>query len=465
MPIPLLTVDLRHEEDIVLARLRTRQIAERLGYDALDQTRWATAVSELARNAFEYAGGGRVEFVVDDPAVSPRRLVVTVRDEGPGIPNLQDVLDGSYRSPHGMGAGLLGARRLSEHFTIDSAPGRGTRVVIDRRLPPRAGPFTTQDASRLAEFVARQEAASPIGELQAQNRELARALDLLQTRTADVERLNAELEETNRGVVALYAELDDRANDLRQLSETKSRFLSDVGHELRTPLASVANLSRLLLDRVDGDLTPEQDHQLTLIRRSAESVIELVNDLLDLAKIESGIVTLRPTEFTVAEVFAALRGMFRPLVPSESVALIFDDPTGLPPLHTDEGRLSQILRNFISNALKFTERGEVRVRAEAVGDGAIRFLVRDTGIGIAPADQEHIFKEFTQVEHRLQKRARGTGLGLPLSRRLAELLGGEITLDSTPGVGSTFAVTIPVTAPEANGRRVPADRSTPRMSA
>ncbi|HEU5174614.1 MAG TPA: sensor histidine kinase [Gemmatimonadaceae bacterium] len=465
MPIPLLTVDLRHEADIVLARLRTRQVAERLGYDALDQTRWATAVSELARNAFEYAGGGHVEFMVDEPSASPRRMIVTVRDEGPGIPNLQAVLDGSYRSPHGMGAGLLGARRLSERFTIDSAPGRGTRVVIDRRLPPRAGPFTADDAARLAEFVMRQEAASPIGELQAQNRELARALDLLQTRTADVERLNAELEETNRGVVALYAELDDRAKDLKQLSETKSRFLSDVGHELRTPLASIANLSRLLLDRVDGDLTPEQEHQLTLIRRSADSVIELVNDLLDLAKIESGIVTLRPTEFTVAEVFAALRGMFRPLVPSESVVLVFDEPTGLPSLHTDEGRLSQILRNFISNALKFTERGEVRVRADVVGDGAIRFLVRDTGIGIAPEDQEHIFREFTQVEHRLQKRAKGTGLGLPLSRRLAELLGGEITMESTPGEGSTFAVTIPTTAPEANGRAVPADRATPRMSA
>ena len=259
---------------------------------------------------------------------------------------------------------------------------------------------------------------------------------------AEIERLAAELEETNRGVMALYAELDDRAEDLRRASEVKSRFLSDVSHELRTPLASVLNLSRLLLDRTDGPLTAEQELQVQLIRRSTESVTELVNDLLDLAKIEAGKTTLRVTPFTATELFAALRGMFRPLL-TERVALVVDEPDGVPTLRTDEGRVSQILRNFISNALKFTESGEVRLSACRAPNGRIRFDVSDTGIGIAPEDQGRIFEEFTQVDVPVQRRVRGTGLGLPLSRKLATLLGGEIVMRSAVGAGSTFSLIIP----------------------
>jgi signal transduction histidine kinase len=280
--------------------------------------------------------------------------------------------------------------------------------------------------------------------MQEQNRELLRTLDDLRARQAEVERLNAELEETNRGVLALYAELDDRAEDLRRASEYKSRFLSDISHEFRTPLTSVLNMTRFLLDRADGPLTSEQERQVRIVRKSIESLAELVNDLLDLAKIEAGHTVLRPTEFTVGELFAALRGMFRPLVGSDAVALVFDEPAGTVALTTDEQRLSQILRNFISNAIKFTERGEIRVSAVPEEDGAsIRFAVRDTGIGIAPRDQARIFEDFTQVDSPLQRRTRGTGLGLPLTRRLAALLGGRIELESAPGVGSTFTLVVP----------------------
>jgi CheY-like chemotaxis protein len=137
--------------------------------------------------------------------------------------------------------------------------------------------------------------------------------------------------------------------------------------------------------------------------------------------------------------------MLRPLLLNQSVSLVFDEVDDLPPLHTDEGKVSQILRNLISNALKYTEQGEVRVAARVDGAGdTITFSVADTGIGIAKEDQARIFEEFTQVEHRLQRRVRGTGLGLPLSRRLAELLGGTLSLTSEEGLGSTFFVTLPV---------------------
>ena len=192
-----------------------------------------------------------------------------------------------------------------------------------------------------------------------------RTLDELRQRQEELARLNRELEDTNRGVVALYAELDERADHLRRADEVKTRFLSNMTHEFRTPLNSILALTRLLLDRVDGELTPEQERQVYFIRKSAENLSELVNDLLDLAKVEAGKIVVRPAEFEVRNLFGALRGMLRPLLLNTSVNLVFEEPDGIPPLHTDEGKVSQILRNFISNALKFTEQGEVRVSGAA----------------------------------------------------------------------------------------------------
>ena len=169
-----------------------------------------------------------------------------------------------------------------------------------------------------------------------------------------------------------------------------------------------------------------------------------MNDLLDLATVEAGKVVMRPAEFDLRNLFAALRGMLRPLLVNESVSLVFDDPEGIPPLFTDEAKVSQILRNFLSNALKFTDRGEIRVTARLSPDGdAVVCSVSDTGIGIAAEDQERIFDEFTQVDNPVQKRVRGTGLGLPLVRKLATLLGGGVSVQSAPGMGSTFSVIIP----------------------
>jgi signal transduction histidine kinase len=281
-------------------------------------------------------------------------------------------------------------------------------------------------------------------ELQQQNQELLDALQELQRRREEVRQLSHELEDTNRGVLALYAELDERAQRLRQADELKSRFLSNMSHEFRTPLNSIIALSHLLLVRSDGELTAEQEKQVNYIRQSATHLLEMVNDLLDLAKVEAGKLTVRPRRFTVANLFSALRGMMRPLTTNDDVSLIFDEPNDLPPLYTDEGKVSQIMHNLIANALKFTEKGSVHVSASLAPDGEnIRLSVADTGIGIAPENQERIFHEFGQLEHPIQQRVKGTGLGLPLSRRLAELLGGTLTVESQVGEGSTFLVHIP----------------------
>ncbi|WP_407670817.1 sensor histidine kinase [Paraburkholderia franconis] len=162
-------------------------------------------------------------------------------------------------------------------------------------------------------------------------------------------------EATNRSVVALYAELDERADELRRADTMKSRFLSNMSHELRTPLSSIHALSNLLLNRLDGELSAEQERQVLLIRKSADDLSELVNDLLDLAKIEAGRTDVTPVWFKASGLFAALRAMLTPLLTNPAVKLTFEDTHGLPPIFSDEAKLAQILRNFVSNALKFTE--------------------------------------------------------------------------------------------------------------
>ncbi|CAH0650069.1 MULTISPECIES: ATP-binding protein [Pseudomonas] len=267
---------------------------------------------------------------------------------------------------------------------------------------------------------------------------------------ADNDALRAELEETNQGVLALYAELDIQAEQLRQASDLKSRFLSYMSHEFRTPLGSILSITGLLTDELDGPLSAEQHRQVTFISTATRELSDMVDDLLDLAKIEAGRISISPAWFDMLDLFAALRGMFRPIVDATAVDLIFEEPTGLPRLYTDDKKLAQILRNFISNALKFTAQGEVRVSAQLYGDDRIRFAVSDTGIGIAAELLDTLFEDFTQVDSPLQKRFRGTGLGLSLCKRFAMLLGGEVGVHSEPGEGSTFFVVIPLALAQEN---------------
>jgi signal transduction histidine kinase len=440
----ILAVDVRSEPGVVLARQRARQIAGLLEFATLEQTRIATAVSELARNAVEYAGSCRVEFALED-GEPPECLVVRISDEGPGIPHLSRILDGRYLSKTGLGLGLIGAKRLMDRFEVDSAPGEGTRIVLGKALPRTARKLEPEQLAKLVDELLRRPPHVLSDELRRQNQELIETMAVLQSQREELIELNRELEDTNRGVVALYAELDDKAESLRRVSDIKTRFLSNMTHEFRTPLNSILNLTRLLLERLDGELTPEQEKQVGFIRKAAEGLSELVNDLLDIAKVEAGKSTVRPAEIHVEDLFGALRGMIRPLQSSHpGVTLLFEEAQDLPVLYTDEAKISQILRNLASNALKYTEAGEVRVWAERLGDAEIRFSIADKGIGIAPEDQERIFEEYTQLDTPLHRRVKGTGLGLPLSRRLAGLLGGRIELHSELGKGSTFSLVLPL---------------------
>ena len=443
MSFSILSVNIRSEHDTVAARQRARQIARLVGFDLQDQTRISTAVSEIARNAFNYAGAGRVEYRIEG-RVAPQLFLIKVTNSGPGIRDLNAILEGLYQSSTGMGLGILGARRLMDQFQIESSPERGTTVWLKKLLPKRAPLVGEPDIVRLVTALAREAPQDAFQELKHQNQELIRALEEIRARQSELIRLNRELEDTNRGVVALYAELDEKADHLRRADELKSKFLSNMSHEFRSPLNSILALSGLLLNRVDGDLNSEQVQQVEYVRRAAQDLLELVNDLLDLAKVEAGKIEIKPLEFTVANLFGALRGMLRPLLLNQAVDLVFENVDHIPPLYCDEGKVSQILRNFISNALKFTERGEVRVSAALAGQSDVIFSVSDTGIGIAPENQELIFQDFAQIDSPIQRRVKGTGLGLPLSKKLSSLLNGEVRVQSKLGAGSTFTLRIPL---------------------
>lgn len=440
--VPVTSISIVYERDVVVARQQARKIAELAGFDHQDQIRIATSISELARNAFQYAGGGRV---VTDAELTPNEnaIIYTIKDEGRGIANLEHVLSGQYKSTTGMGKGLIGSRRLMDTFTITSSPEAGTVVEVSKRLPKKAPTLDRERVEQIRHQLGREIPDDPFYELQRQNQELMRMLDELRSRQEELSLLNSELEATNRGVVALYAELDERANYLRKVSDQKSGFFSNMSHELRTPLNSIRTLAGMLLERMDGPLEEEQEKQVNYIRNAAEELGLLVDDLLDLAKAEAGKLTVRLGVFDISSLFNLLRGLLKPLTKGGPIALVLEQPNEEIQIYSDEGKVSQILRNFISNALKFTEEGEVRVTA-LQSDDFVTFQVKDTGIGIKPEHMGLVFEEFSQIESTVQNHVKGTGLGLPLSRRLAELLGGRVWAESEPGVGSSFFVSIPL---------------------
>jgi signal transduction histidine kinase len=437
-PTPLITLRIRTEQDVVSARQRSRRIASLLGFDSQEQTRIATAVSEIARNAFRYAGGGSVEFSVDGD------LIIRISDNGPGIENLTAILQGRYRSETGMGHGIMGARRLMDEFRIDTVRGGGSTVTMRKRLPKRAPKLTPETLAKVADDLARVASQDPYHEIDVQNRELLQILEDLRTRQEELAQLNRELEDTNRGVVALYAELDEKAEHLKQADRLKSTFLSHMSHEFRTPLNSIMALSKILVDRLDGPLTDEQDKQVSFIHNAARELTDMVNDLLDIAKVEAGKIDIHASEFSPAVLLGTLRGMMRPLSTNPNVQLVFEENESLPAMFTDEAKVSQILRNFVSNAIKFTEHGEIRVKVSYIeSTDAIAFTVSDSGIGIAPEEQDRLFQQYYQIDSARQRKVKGTGLGLALSKQLAELLGGSIYLKSEVGMGSQFTVRLP----------------------
>jgi signal transduction histidine kinase len=441
----LLRMRLRIEQDVFVVRQLGREVARAVGLETQDQTRVATALSEVGRVMMAEGREAEVVFAIAPNGVPS--LAVAVRNPVPG--------DAARLAPQlGQVGRLVDTMEVGDEET-------GTVVRMLRRLPAYAPKLTPERMNEIRTGLAEHVPGTPLDELNVQNQQLITALDEVRQQRDDLARLNAELEETNRGVmalynqlseeleetnrgvVALYAELDEKSAQLRAASEAKTRFLANVSHELRAPVTAIIGLGRLLADASSDRLTEEQGRQVELIRGSATDLLALVNDLLDLAKAEAGRLEPRWTEVDLKAVFGQLRGTLRPLVTRPEVELIIEEPR-LTALRSDEVLLAQVLRNLLTNALKFTAAGSVRLSVRPVG-GDVEFVVADTGTGIPSELHERIFEEFYQVPGSTALNGKGTGLGLPYARRLAGLLGGALRVDSTVGQGSTFTVRLPIT--------------------
>jgi signal transduction histidine kinase len=439
---PLFQLVLRVEQDIFLIRQRGREVAAAVGLEHQDQVRVATALSEVARDLLRTVDGADVTFVVDTDPHSGRSVLRV--DLAPARP----LPGGRYEPQSGAVARLVDMLGVVPR-------GDDTVVRMSRRVPANAQALTPERLDQLRSELARSAPGSALDELAAQNAQLIAALDEVRSQRDELEVLNSELqetnrgvmalynqlteelEETNRGVVALYAELDEKSAQLRAASESKSRFLANVSHELRAPVTAIIGLGRLLADSASDPLTAEQARQVGLIRSSAADLLSLVNELLDLAKAESGRIEPNWTEVDLRGLFGQLRGTLRALATRPGVELVVEEPPTPATVRSDEVLLAQVLRNLLHNGLKFTEQGEVRLRAERRGDGW-SLSVSDTGVGIPLELHERIFEEFYQVPG--VTRVGGTGLGLPYARRLVTLLGGTLEMSSGPGRGSTFTV-------------------------
>ena len=429
----------RRETDTVKVRDRVRRLAGELGFDPTTQIKITTAVSELTRNIYEYARSGAITLAVAErgPAAG---LQVTARDDGPGIApeRLDSILRGRYRSESGLGVGLVGTRRLMDEFEIESAPGQGTRVTVVKWLPPEQAARARARAAELRAQFASDPDESAVEELQRQNRDLLAVLAELEEKRAELERLNRELNESNR-------ELNEANAKLRELSNMKEEFLALTTHDLRSPLTVISGVINFFTSGRLGELSPEQRNMVAMMERNTHSLIELVNDLLDASKLESGTMRLDLSSVDLRLLLDELRDTMGPLTREKEITLAGRVPEDLPPLRADRVKLRRVLVNLISNALKFTPRGG-RVEVSAARDGAggmARVSVSDTGVGIAPEDTRKLFDKYEQARSRATRSEKGTGLGLYITRQLVELHGGEISVRSEPGKGSTFTFTIP----------------------
>jgi signal transduction histidine kinase len=240
----------------------------------------------------------------------------------------------------------------------------------------------------------------------------------------------------------LLSELRARTDELEMASRHKSQFLANMSHELRTPLNAILGYTELIGDGIYGQPPEKMLAVLKRLERNGKHLLGLINDVLDLSKIEAGELKLSLTDYSITDMVATVLTSVEPLATAKKLVLRSELPADLPPAHGDERRIAQVLLNLLGNAIKFTDAGEISVRATA-GNGSYAIAVRDTGPGISQADQAKLFEEFHQVDNSITRKKGGTGLGLAISKRIIELHGGRIWVESSARHGSTFSFTVP----------------------
>jgi signal transduction histidine kinase/CheY-like chemotaxis protein len=435
---------IKKEGDIVKVRQAVKHLCFWLDFDRMEGIRVATAASELTRTLLEYVSGGEVTLELkQSKKLSALKLVFEGKSSD--SKKIKELVE--FGGSQGVESGISSAKKLMDEFKIDKPTGKGILITLTKQMPVGKD-FSKKTINKIKDDFTGLSEESALESLKSQNEELVEVLDQLKEKNTQLENLNYELEASNKSIIQLYHELDLKNEELDRKSENKTRFLRAFGHETRTPINSVLTLAKLLEKRMDGELTSGQEKQVRMIRESAEHMLSVVSGLLDLSRIEAGIMEVKSRQFIVKDLFNNVSSTVAPLAEEKGLALTLECKKGLPELNTDIKLITQVLLNLLGNAIKYSEKGEIVALAEPVSRGngaeAVKFSVSDTGIGIREDKIETIFEEFKQV-HDKHYKSKGTGLGLSIAKTIVRRLGGSgIEVKSEIGKGSTFSFTLPL---------------------
>ncbi len=470
------------EEDLVLVRQRAKAIAGQLGFALQDQTRIATALSEVARNAFSYGGGGRVEIAIEDRE-GGQTFQIRVSDSGPGIADVQEILDGRYLSSSGLGIGIVGARRLVDHFEIASRPGAGTAVTLGKILPPDGSRFDAAAAAALAHGGALRPTTDAYAAARDQNRELLQSLAALTEREEETHRLNRELEETNRGVVALYADLETKADELRVASETLEttvavrtaelaesntklkaeaearermgdelrqaqkmeavgQLTGGIAHDFNNLLTGIVGSLDMMRRRISQNRLDRLETYIDVAMSSAERASALTHRLLAFSRRQP----LDPQHIDANTLIAGMVDLLRRSI-NETITLRIEPTAQACTTLCDPHQLENAILNLAINARDAMPHGGDLLIATSVLRHADRegvpaqvcVSVSDTGTGMPPDVIARAFEPFFTTKPTGQ----GTGLGLSMIYGFARQSGGRCTIESGLGRGTTIRILLP----------------------
>ena len=416
MSTVLLSLEIRAEPDVVRVRQRARQLATLFGFDLQDQTRIATAASEVARNAFQYARGGRVQFSVE--ADGPAAFFVRVSDSGPGIVNVTAILAGQVKSRTGLGVGLVGSKKLMDDLRVDTSEGQGTTVEMRKALPEQAPRVTPELLTQVKTALAQSDLESPFDEVRRQNQELIRALAELNDHQAELARVNRSLQ--------------DRV-------EFEQYLVGIVSHDLRNPLGAIITSASLLIHR--GDLDDKQTRTAGRIISSGNRAERMIRDLLDFtqARIGGGI----PVQRRPLDMHALARQIVEEIRAAHLSREIQLEQSGDGRGDWDPDRLAQVLTNLVRNAINYSPPGtSVRVESRGIGDSVL-LRVHNQGPPIQPEAAAVLFQPMRRGNEHAERGRQGLGLGLFIVRQIVVAHEGTVDCQSSEAEGTTFTVTLP----------------------
>ncbi|HKJ38150.1 MAG TPA: ATP-binding protein [Anaerolineales bacterium] len=475
----LLANAIAQQASLQIQSLRLLTTAERARQEALDATRLFThqswesfldGIRNSERIGYSYNQNAVEPFMDSAPTQHDHEEQVQVLDEQVGRLFIQadptHPLTDHDRSMINSVAAQIGQQVENIRLLADAARARADAEAATRRLTrDNWKAFTENQEGESLGFVYDSNTVRPLGtttlpsddayeqQLVVQGESIGQLRVLgMQNLTTDAQGLAASIAtqaSIHLETLRLNEELQQRARELQELDRLKSAFLANMSHELRTPLNSILGFTDVMLEGLDGDLTDYMDNDLRLIQKNGQHLLHLINDVLDMAKIESGRMNLNPERFKVRDIFEDVNSITASLANSRNNALIItEDSDNEVEIFADNTRIKQVMINLVNNANKFTSNGEISMNVARMDGARVLLSVKDTGIGIPPDQLETVFQEFSQVDTSTTRKAGGTGLGLPISRKLVEMHGGRLWAESTgvEGEGSTFLIELPIEA-------------------